>query len=102
MMPQQSRHKIAKKDNAYQWFGKAILASGVPSLRIHDLRHTTAAIAISAGANVLLVQRMLGHENPAMTLRTYADLFDEDMNQVRDVIDANVHDALTTFTTHGE
>ena len=71
-------------------------------MTMHELRHTAASIAISAGANVLLVQRMLGHENPAMTLRTYADLFDEDMNQVRDAIDANVRDALTTFTCHSD
>lgn len=81
-IPQQSRHKIAKKDDAYQWFGKAILDSGVPSLRIHDLRHTTASIAISAGANVKAVQRLLGHKDATETLNTYASLFDRDIDEV--------------------
>ena len=48
----------------------------------HDLRHTTASLAISAGANVKAVQRMLGHASAAMTLDTYADLFDDDLDAV--------------------
>jgi integrase len=48
----------------------------------HDLRHTTASLAISAGANVKAVQRMLGHASAAMTLDIYADLFDDDLDAV--------------------
>jgi integrase len=44
-----------------------------PRPTIHDLRHTAASIAISAGANVKAVQRMLGHASAAMTLDVYAD-----------------------------
>ena len=94
MMPQQSRHKIAKKDNAYQWFGKAILDSGVPSLRIHDLRHTTAAIAISAGANVKAVQKLLGHKDARETLNTYAALFERDLDEVAARMDAAMSGTL--------
>lgn len=93
-MPQQSRHKIAKKDNAYQWFGKAILDSGVPSLRIHDLRHTTAAIAISAGANVKAVQKLLGHKDARETLNTYAALFERDLDEVAARMDAAMSGTL--------
>lgn len=51
-------------------------------LTLHDLRHTAASLAISAGANVKAVQRMLGHASAAMTLDTYADLFDDDLAAV--------------------
>jgi integrase len=51
-------------------------------LTLHDLRHTAASLAISAGANVKAVQRMLGHVSAAMTLDTYADLFDDDLDAV--------------------
>ena len=54
----------------------------------HDLRHTAASLAISAGANVKAVQRMLGHASAAMTLDTYADLFEDDLNDVSDRMDA--------------
>jgi integrase len=58
-----------------------------PKLTIHDLRHTAASLAISAGANVKAVQRMLAHASAAMTLDTYADLFDDDLNAVSDALD---------------
>lgn len=44
----------------------------------HDLRHTCASLAVSAGVNVLALQRILGHTSAAMTLNTYSDLFDDD------------------------
>ena len=42
---------------------------------------------MSAGANVKAVQRMLGHASAAMTLDTYADLFDDDLDAVSDRLD---------------
>lgn len=52
------------------------------ALTIHYLRHTAASLAISAGANVKAVQRMLGHASAARTFDTYADLFDDDLDTV--------------------
>lgn len=52
----------------------------------HDMRHTAASLAISAGANVKAVQRMLGHASAAMTLDTYADLFDDDLDHVAEAL----------------
>lgn len=54
----------------------------VPEVTPHDLRHTAASLAISAGANVKAVQTMLGHASAAMTLDTYADLFPDDLEAV--------------------
>jgi integrase len=53
-----------------------------PRVTPHDLRHTAASLAISAGANPKVVQRMLGHASAAMTLDVYADLFDSDLDSV--------------------
>lgn len=61
-----------------------------PRVTAHALRHTAASLAISAGANVKVVQRMLGHASAAMTLDVYADLFDDDLNAVADRLDASV------------
>lgn len=58
-----------------------------PVLTRHDLRHTAASLAISAGANVKAVQKMLGHASAAMTLDTYADLFDDDLEAVGVALD---------------
>ena len=58
-----------------------------PRVTVHDLRHTAASLAISAGANVKVVQRMLGHASAAMTLDVYADLFSDDLGAVADAHD---------------
>jgi integrase len=65
----------------------AIDPSFPATLTLHDLRHTAASLAISAGANVKAVQRMLGHASAAMTLDTYADLFDDDLDSVAEALD---------------
>ena len=64
------------------WFDKAATAVGLAGLTPHELRDTAASLAVSAGANVKAVQRMLGHASAAMTLDVYADLFDSDLDSV--------------------
>jgi integrase len=56
--------------------GHALEDESFPSITPHDLRHTAASLAVSAGANVKAVQRMLGHAKASMTLDVYADLFE--------------------------
>ncbi|EID15303.1 integrase [Mycolicibacterium phlei RIVM601174] len=70
------------------WFARTVKASGIPHATPHDLRHTAASLAVSAGANVKAVQKMLGHASAAMTLDVYADLFDDDLEAVATALDA--------------
>jgi len=58
-------------------------------MTLHDLRHTAASLAITAGANVKAVQRMLGHASAAMALDVYADLFEEDLDGVAERLNAD-------------
>lgn len=51
-----------------------------PRPTFHDLRHTAVSLAISAGANVKVVQRIAGHASATLTLDTYAGLFDDDLH----------------------
>ncbi len=66
------------------WFDAAAAAAGVAGLTPHELRHTAASLAVSAGASVLGVQRMLGHDKASTTLDVYSDLFDADLDAVAD------------------
>lgn len=50
--------------------------------------------AIQSGANVKVVQRMLGHESAAVTLDTYSDLFPDDLVELADKLDAAGRSAL--------
>lgn len=58
------------------WFSRAfdqrVTASRLPAIRLHDLRHTHATIALGAGVNVKVVSERLGHSKIAITLDTYA------------------------------
>jgi len=64
------------------WFDPAASEVGLDGITPHALRHTAASLAVSAGAHVKSVQRMLGHISAAMTLDTYADLFGDDLDNV--------------------
>ncbi|MEO6827716.1 MAG: tyrosine-type recombinase/integrase [Microbacteriaceae bacterium] len=75
-------------NNKRSWFLTALARAGLERLTPHDLRHTAASLAVSSGANVKAVQRMLGHKSAAMTLDTYADLFDDDLDAVAMRLDA--------------
>jgi integrase len=61
-----------------------------PRPTLHDLRHTAASLAISAGANVKAVQTTLGRKSAALTLDTYADLFPDDLEAVAEALDTAV------------
>jgi hypothetical protein len=43
-------------------------------LRFHELRHTFGSMLIVSGANLVSVQKLLGHSNPKITAETYAHL----------------------------
>jgi integrase len=64
------------------WFDVAAEMIGQDGPTPHEMRHTAASLAISAGANVRAVQRMLGHASAAVTLDVYSDLFDSDLDAV--------------------
>lgn len=65
----------------------ATIAAGVAPLRLHDLRHTCASLAIAAGADVKVLQRMLGHASAALTLDRYGHLMPGQAQSVADRLD---------------
>lgn len=73
--------------NRVSWLDAAVNASEVARVTPHDLRHTFASFAVSAGANVKVLQKMMGHASAAMTLDVYAELFDDDMDAVAIALD---------------
>ena len=46
--------------------------------RFHDLRHTTATLLLKAGTPLAMVQRLIGHSDPAITTEVYGHLESED------------------------
>jgi integrase len=68
-------------------FNAAADAIGIPGLHPHELRHTAASLAIAAGADVKVVQQMLGHASATMTIDTYGHLFENRLDEVADALD---------------
>jgi integrase len=46
-------------------------------IRFHDLRHTAGSLALRQGMRLHAVSKMLGHADPAMTLRRYAHVLED-------------------------
>jgi site-specific recombinase XerD len=53
----------------------------------HELKHTAASLAITAGASVKAVQRMLGHASETLTLDRYGHLFGDELDSVAERLD---------------
>src|SRR6185312_15448183 len=66
-------------DNLYHnYFQPACRSLGLGAVRFHDLRHTFATLALSAGEHYMQVSKWLGHSSYVLTLTTYADYISED------------------------
>ena len=55
-----------------QQFERIMRNSDLPKIRLHDVRHTHATIALRAGVPVKVISERLGHEDPAFTMKQYA------------------------------
>ena len=53
-------------------FAQALKASKLPEIRLHDLRHTHATLALQAGIHPKVVSERLGHATVSITLDTYS------------------------------
>lgn len=72
--------------NVQRQFAKAVNASGVKRIRIHDLRHSFATNAINNGCNIVAVSKYLGHSTIEQTLKTYTHLLEKTDKQMLDIM----------------
>ncbi len=55
-------------------FGQLVTAAGLRRVRLHDLRHGYASLAMAAGVPLPVVSKLLGHSSVAITSDTYSHL----------------------------
>jgi integrase len=67
---------------------------GAIGLTPHKLRHTAASAAIAAGADVKVVQQMLGHKDATETLNTYGHLWPDRLDEVSNALERARSEAL--------
>jgi integrase len=73
-----TRGKVRRRDSVMRSFRASLEGARLdPTVRFHDLRHTAATHALKAGRPIHEVSKMLGHKDPAMTLRRYSHVLDD-------------------------
>ena len=60
------------------------------TLKTYELRHTAVSMAIAAGADVYIVQRMCGHASASTTLKHYGHLWDEGLDEAAEAIERHL------------
>jgi len=73
--------------NVLKRFRQVLKKAGLPKIRFHDLRHTSAALMLNNGVDVLVAQRRSGHSKPSTTLDVYGHLLHSSGNEVGEKIE---------------
>jgi integrase len=73
---------------AFRWVADE---SDLPRIRLHDLRHTHASIAVKSGVPIGVVSERLGHASPEFTLHRYAHVMPGMQREAADRIARAVH-----------
>lgn len=60
--------------------------AGVKRIRVHDIRHSSAAYLINQGVQPLIIKERLGHKDIRITLNTYGHLYPNQQRQVADML----------------
>jgi integrase len=63
---------LRKSNVTRRSFRSIMKRAGLPRIRFHDLRHTSASLLLMAGENIKVVSERLGHEDIEITLKTYS------------------------------
>jgi integrase len=74
-------------------FEKVCEAADIQNLRIHDLRHSFATIAVMSGASLQEVQKLLGHSDIGMTQR-YAHMVDDSLRRATEGVGQAIEEAV--------
>jgi integrase len=72
---------------------EVVIRSGerLPDMRVHDLRHTFATLALRRGVPVEIVSKLLGHSRPSFTLDVYRHVLESERRDLAvDLFDAPI------------
>ncbi len=73
-------------------FTRIVETSGLPRIRLHDLRHTHATLALQAGIHPKVVSERLGHANASITMDIYSHVTPSMQEEVAELISGLVFD----------
>ena len=85
MFPSTRGQRHLSNGALYNFWRGVRTEAGITDVRCHDLRHTYASIALAHGETILTIGRLLGHSDPATTLK-YTHLADASMHEVSEAL----------------
>lgn len=72
-------------------FGRLVRRLDVPTIRLHDIRHTHASLLLELGVPIKVISERLGHSTVTMTMDTYAHLMPAMDQKAADTFDQRIH-----------
>jgi integrase len=69
-------------------FRRLLAAAGIRSIRLYDLRHTAATLAVAAGVSVKVISDQLGHASISFTLERYSHVLPSIQDEAAAKVDA--------------
>jgi hypothetical protein len=64
-------------DSVSQRFDRLVIRTGLPQVRLHDLRHLAASLTYRVTRDLKLTSQMLGHSSTAITEAVYTSVFED-------------------------
>ena len=77
VFPSRTGHRISGT-NLTRALRRIAVAAGVPVIRFHDLRRTSASLLARANVPPSAIQARLGHSTPTLAMQVYTDVYEED------------------------
>ena len=74
-------------------FARKVRQSGLPKIRLHDLRHSYATLALKAGMHPKVVSERLGHASVGITLDLYSHVTPAIAKEAADVVASKIFDS---------
>ncbi len=87
IFPSRRGDRCLSKDMLGYFWRNVRTEAGITDVRLHDLRHTYASVALAHGETVLTIGRLLGHSNPATTLK-YTHFADASVHEAAEALGA--------------
>ena len=85
------------KDTPSKWFRAFADANGYEGITFHDLRHIHASILLAKHVDLASVSARMGHSDPEVTLRVYADALPPNDQAAATTMDALLTTAVPNF-----
>ena len=74
------------------YLNKVCEENNIEPIRIHDLRHSHAALCIEMGFSIYEISKRLGHQDIKITMNTYGHLYPNKQAIIADSLDRKIDD----------